>query len=141
VLDVNRSIFQEYKYVQGATTVGTSPFDVYANRRGVCQDFTNLFICLARLLSIPARYRCGYVYTGPKAANTAQSEASHAWVELYLPEAGWKGFDPTNGIVTQSDHVRVSVGRSCQDATPTSGTLYVGGGTETLVADVRVEVA
>jgi transglutaminase-like putative cysteine protease len=141
VLDMNRCIYKEYKYVQGATTVATTAFDVYANRRGVCQDFTNLFICLARLLSIPARYMCGYLYTGPKAENTAQSEASHAWVQLYLPELGWKGFDPTNGVVTQSDHVRVAVGRSYQDATPTSGTLYVGGGVETLTADVHVEIA
>jgi len=140
VLDMIRSIYKEYKYLQGSTTVATTAFDVYANRRGVCQDFANLFICLARLLSIPARYTCGYLYTGPKAENTAQSEASHAWVELYLPEQGWKGFDPTNGVVTQTDHVRVAVGRSYQDATPTSGTLYVGGGPETLVADVRVEV-
>jgi transglutaminase-like putative cysteine protease/predicted glutamine amidotransferase len=141
VLDMNRSIYKEYKYVQGATTVATTAFDVYANRRGVCQDFTNLYICLARLLSVPARYVCGYLYTGPKADNTAQSEASHAWVELYVPEVGWKGFDPTNGVVIQSDHVRVAVGRSYQDATPTSGTLYVGGGPETLTADVRVEIA
>jgi transglutaminase-like putative cysteine protease/predicted glutamine amidotransferase len=141
VLDMNRSIFKEYKYLQGSTTLGTTAFDVYANRRGVCQDFTNLFICMARLLSIPARYTCGYLCTGPKAENTAQSEASHAWVELYLPEHGWQGFDPTNGVVAQTDHVRVAVGRSYQDATPTSGTLYVGGGTETLIADVRVEVA
>jgi transglutaminase-like putative cysteine protease len=141
VLDMIRSIYKEYKYTQGATTVSTTAFDVYANRRGVCQDFANLFICMARLLSIPARYTCGYLYTGPKAENTAQSEASHAWVELYLPEQGWRGFDPTNGVMTQTDHVRVAVGRSYQDATPTSGTLYVGGGTETLVADVRVELA
>jgi transglutaminase-like putative cysteine protease/predicted glutamine amidotransferase len=140
LLDVNRSIYKEYKYLQGATTLGTTAFDVYANRRGVCQDFTNLFICLARLLSIPARYTCGYLYTGPKAENTAQSEASHAWVELYLPEHGWQGFDPTNGVVTQTDHVRVAVGRSYQDATPTSGTLYVGGSAETLAAEVRIEI-
>jgi transglutaminase-like putative cysteine protease len=139
VLDMNRSIFKEYKYIQGATTVATTAFDVYANRRGVCQDFTNLFICLARLLSIPARYACGYVYTGPKAENTAQSEASHAWVELYLPEVGWEGFDPTNGVLTQTEHIRVAHGRSYVDATPTSGTIYVGGGTETLEVSVRVE--
>jgi transglutaminase-like putative cysteine protease/predicted glutamine amidotransferase len=140
VLDMIRSIYKEYKYLQGSTTVATTAFDVYANRRGVCQDFANLFICLARLLSIPARYTCGYLYTGPKAENTAQSEASHAWVELYLPKQGWRGFDPTNGFVTQTDHVRVAFGRSYQDATPTSGTLYVGGGAETLLADVRVDV-
>jgi transglutaminase-like putative cysteine protease/predicted glutamine amidotransferase len=139
LLDINTSIFKEYEYRQGSTTVATTAFDVYANRRGVCQDFTNLMLCLARLLGVPARYTCGYVYTGPKAENTAQSEASHAWAQLYLPEVGWKGFDPTNGIITQTDHVRVSVGRSSIDATPTSGTLFVGGGTEALTVEVRVE--
>ncbi len=140
LLDMNRSIYKEYKYSQGATTLATTAFDVYANRRGVCQDFTNLLICLARLLGVPARYTCGYVYTGPKAENRAQSEASHAWVQLYLPEVGWKGFDPTNGILTQTDHVRIAVGRSYIDSTPTSGTIYVGGGAEALTVDVRVEV-
>ncbi len=140
ILDMNRSIYREYRYTQGATTVATTAFDVYTQRRGVCQDFTNLFICLARLLGVPARYTCGYLYTGPKAENTAQSEASHAWAELYLPELGWKGFDPTNGVLTQTDHMRVSWGRSYVDATPTSGTIYVGGGTETLQAEVRVDL-
>ena len=66
--------------------------------------------------------------------------ASHAWLQLYLPEVGWKGFDPTNGILTQTDHVRVAVGRSYIDATPTSGTIYAGGGAEALTVDVRVEI-
>jgi transglutaminase-like putative cysteine protease/predicted glutamine amidotransferase len=139
LVDMNRSIFREYKYSQGSTTIATTAFEVYVSRRGVCQDFTNLFICLARLLNVPARYTCGYVHTGPKAQNQAQSEASHAWVQLYLPEVGWKGFDPTNGILTQTDHVRVAVGRSYVDATPTSGTIYLGGGAETLEVDVHVE--
>jgi transglutaminase-like putative cysteine protease len=140
LLDMNRSIYKEYKYSQGTTTNATTAFDVYVNRRGVCQDFTNLFICLARLLGVPARYTCGYVYTGPKAENQAQSEASHAWVQLYLPELGWKGFDPTNGILTQAEHVRVAVGRNYRDATPTSGTIYIGGGAETLYAEVQVDL-
>jgi transglutaminase-like putative cysteine protease len=139
LLDMNHTIFREYAYTQGATTVLTTAFEVYVNRKGVCQDFTNLMICLARLLGVPARYVCGYIYTGPKAANTAQSEASHAWVQLYLPQVGWKGFDPTNGILTQTDHVRVAVGRNYIDATPTSGTIFVGGGGETLSVDVKVE--
>ncbi len=144
LLDINTSIYRDYEYKQGATTIWTTAFEVYGNRAGVCQDFTNLFICLARLLGVPARYVCGYIYTGPKQARTdvnhVQSEASHAWVQLYLPEVGWKGFDPTNGILTQTDHVRVAVGRNFRDATPTSGTIYVGGGgVETLSVDVRVE--
>jgi transglutaminase-like putative cysteine protease len=144
LLDINQTIFKEYAYRQNSTTVFTTAFEVYANRRGVCQDFTNLFICLARLLGVPARYVCGYIYTGPKGqagVNTLQSEASHAWVQLYLPEVGWRGFDPTNGILTQTDHVRVAVGRNYRDATPTSGTIYVGGGPETLEVDVRMEPA
>jgi transglutaminase-like putative cysteine protease/predicted glutamine amidotransferase len=143
LLDINTTIFSDYEYMQGATTLATTAWDIYERRRGVCQDFTNLFICLARLLGVPARYVCGYIYTGSKqgsGANHIQSEASHAWVQLYLPEAGWKGFDPTNGILTQTDHVRVAVGRNYVDATPTSGTIYVGGGGEMLRASVRVEL-
>ena len=140
LLDINTTIYREYQYKQGATTVHTSPFDVYDRRRGVCQDFANLFICLARLLSVPARYVCGYIYTGPKHENRRQSEASHAWVQVYLPEVGWKGFDPTNGVMTQTDHVRVAVGRNYVDATPTSGTIFLGGGRETLEVDVSCEV-
>jgi transglutaminase-like putative cysteine protease/predicted glutamine amidotransferase len=138
LLDMNATIYREYKYVQGETNVLTTPFDVYATRRGVCQDFTNLFICLARLLSVPARYVCGYVYTGATRDNPRQAQASHAWVQLYLPQVGWKGFDPTNGILTQTEHVRVAVGRNYRDATPTSGTIYVGGGGESLSVDVQM---
>jgi transglutaminase-like putative cysteine protease len=139
LLDLNDAIHREYTYVPGATTLGTTAFDVYAKRRGVCQDFTNLFICLARLMGVPARYVCGYVFTGPKAPNQRQAEASHAWVQVYLPEVGWRGLDPTNGVVTSTEHVRTAVGRNYLDATPTSGTLYVGGGGETLSVEVRVE--
>ncbi|MCA9684808.1 MAG: class II glutamine amidotransferase, partial [Myxococcales bacterium] len=138
MLDINATIFADYEYLSGSTNLYTTAWQVYERRRGVCQDFTNLFICLARLLGVPARYVCGYIYTGPKAQNQVQSEASHAWVQLYLPEVGWKGFDPTNGILTQTEHVRVAVGRNYVDATPTSGTIYVGGGGETLTAEVRV---
>ncbi len=139
LLDMNQSIFQEYEYTPGATTIFTTPFEAYANRRGVCQDFTNLFICMARLLGLPARYVCGYLWTGPKNPNQRQAEASHAWAQVFLPEAGWKGFDPTNGILTQTEHVRVAVGRNYLDATPTSGTIFVGGGPEKLEVEVRME--
>ena len=139
LLDMNETIHREYHYAQGETTLATTPFDVYASRRGVCQDFTNLFICLARLLGVPARYVCGYIFTGPKDPNRAQGDASHAWAQVYLPEVGWRGFDPTNGVITQTDHVRVAVGRNYRDATPTSGTIYVGGGAEKLEVSVRVD--
>lgn len=140
--DMNRSIYEDYEYVSGSTTNSTTAFEVYSNRRGVCQDFANVFICLARLLSLPARYRMGYIYTGANYANKIQSEASHAWAEVYLPYIGWRGFDPTNGCRVSQDHVRVACGRNYIDATPTSGTIYKGGGFETLRVDVKMtEVA
>lgn len=139
LIDINTTLHREYTYLQGSTNVFTTAYEVFESRRGVCQDFTNLFICIARLLGVPARYACGYIFTGPKNPNQIQSEASHAWAQVYLPEVGWKGFDPTNGVLTQTDHVRVAVGRNYVDATPTSGTIYVGGGGETLTVDVMVQ--
>jgi transglutaminase-like putative cysteine protease/predicted glutamine amidotransferase len=140
LVDVNQTIYRDYQYVPNSTTVLTSPYEVYVRRRGVCQDFTNLFICLARLLGIPARYVCGYVHAA-QLADSRQAQASHAWAQVYLPEVGWKGFDPTNGILTQTEHIRVAVGRNYRDATPTSGVIYVGGGGETLEVEVRVTPA
>ena len=139
LLDMNTTIYRDYKYISGSTTMVTTPFDVFIQRHGVCQDFANLLICLARLLSIPARYRVGYIYTGGDYENKMQSDASHAWAELYLPWTGWQGFDPTNGCLVNHDHVRVACGRNYGDATPTSGTLYRGGGKESLSVEVKVE--
>lgn len=136
--DINRSIYHDYVYSSGATTLATTPFDVYLSRHGVCQDFANLFICLARLLNIPARYRVGYIYTGTDYSNKEQGDATHAWVELYLPNIGWMGFDPTNCCTQSKNHIRVASGRNYRDATPTSGTIFKGGGDETLHTSVQV---
>lgn len=139
--DMNLTIYRDFKYVSRSTTVETTPWEVYVGRVGVCQDFANLFICLAQLLGVPARYRVGYIFTGGDYENKIQSEASHAWAELYLPRVGWRGFDPTNGCLVGVDHLRVACGRNYRDATPTSGTIFKGGGRETLTVGVRVETA
>lgn len=138
--DINRSIFNDYLYKQGVTNIGTTPFETYQNRVGVCQDFTNLLICLAQLLGIPARYRMGYVFTGSNYTNKEQSDATHAWAEVYVPMIGWIGLDPTNGTVVKQDHIKVACGRSSKDATPTSGTIMKGGGKETLSIEVKVTI-
>lgn len=139
LLEMNDTIYRDFEYLPGSTTIATKPYEAYENRRGVCQDFANLLVCLARLLSVPARYRMGYIHTGSNIANQIQSEASHAWVELYLPWVGWHGLDPTNGCQVNLDHVRVACGRTYADATPTAGVLYRGGAGETLAVDVKVE--
>jgi transglutaminase-like putative cysteine protease len=137
LFDINLTIFREYKYAPGKTTLATSPYDVFVNKQGVCQDFANLFICMARLLGIPARYVCGYIYTGNVGEQRATSDASHAWVQLYIPSTGWKGFDPTGGVLPGTGHIRVSTGRHYRDVTPTAGTLYTPA-KETMTTEVTV---
>ena len=64
LVDINKKIHEDFSYVPGITFLETTAFDVFSMRKGVCQDFANLFICLCRLLNIPARYRLGHIYTG-----------------------------------------------------------------------------
>jgi len=136
--DITWTIYSDFSYKPGFTTVETTPYEVFQSRAGVCQDFANLMICIARMLNIPARYRVGYIYTGNDYENTQQGDASHAWVETYIPQIGWRGYDPTNGSKVGADHIRVASGRNYRDATPTSGVIYIGGGKGKLDIDVQV---
>jgi len=134
---LNLALFRDYTYLPQSTTVETTPYDVLTTKQGVCQDFANLMICMARMLDIPARYVCGYVYTGNTGDVRSAPDATHAWVEMYLPNIGWKGFDPTNGILAATDHVRLAVGRHYREAAPISGTLY-SSAVERMTVDVEV---
>jgi transglutaminase-like putative cysteine protease len=137
LFNINLTLFREYEYAPGSTTLRTTPYDVFVGRKGVCQDFANLFITMARLLGLPARYVCGYLYTGNTGESRARSDATHAWVELYIPNVGWRDFDPTNGVLPWKDHVRVAYGRHYRDATPTAGTIY-SPSQESMMIDVEV---
>lgn len=134
---MNLSLHRDYKYAPGSTHLGTTAFDVYSSKSGVCQDLSNLFIMMARLLGIPARYICGYIHTGNAGQNRIGADASHAWVQLYIPNVGWKGFDPTNGTLPHLDHIRIAYGRHYRDTAPTEGTLY-SPATESMSVDVEV---
>lgn len=138
--DINETIYREYTYVPGVTSLFTTPYQIYRSRKGVCQDFTNLFICLARLMDIPARYRVGYLYTETDYENKTQGDATHAWAEIYFPYLGWLGFDPTNGCLAGKNHIKVACGRYFSDATPTSGTIFESEEQveETLTTNVQV---
>lgn len=136
--DLTGTLREELSYEPGVTQLETTPYEVYRVKRGVCQDFANLLICLARLERVPSRYRVGYIYTGGNYENKLQAEASHAWVEAYLPLEGWRGLDPTNGVPVGLDHIRVATGRNYRDAAPTSGVIKAGGGDEVLQVSVRV---
>jgi transglutaminase-like putative cysteine protease len=139
--DLTTTICRDFAYTPGFTTFETTPYHVFATRAGVCQDFANVMICACRLLQIPARYRVGYIFTGSSYQNEIQSESSHAWVEVYIPHLGWRGYDPTNGCRAGSDHVRIAAGRNYRDATPTAGVIRQGGLGEILETSVHVEDA
>ncbi|MEM7807251.1 MAG: transglutaminase family protein [Planctomycetota bacterium] len=140
---LNLKLFHDFEYVPGSTSNATTPFETFSTKRGVCQDFAGLFITLMRLIRVPARYVCGYLYTGnadsdAQAAGRAPSDATHAWLQVYLPYVGWKSFDPTNGVLPRLDHVRLAVGRNWRDTAPITGTLFGESATETLEAMVEV---
>jgi transglutaminase-like putative cysteine protease len=116
------------------THVATTAAEAFALGRGVCQDITHIFVSCARHLNIPARYVSGYFF---RADGVTDQEAGHAWAEAKVPELGWVGFDPTNGISITDAHIRVAIGLDYLSAAPVRGSRF-GGGTEKL--DVRLKV-
>ena len=124
-----------FTYRKSVTEIDTPIADFVGARAGVCQDYTHAMLALTRMLGIPARYVSGYLETSP--GRTLGSDASHAWIEAYLPGSGWVGFDPTNGVVVGQAYIKVGHGRDYDDVPPVKG-LRRGGGSETLRVAVSV---
>jgi transglutaminase-like putative cysteine protease len=101
---------------------------------GSCRDFALLFMEAARCLGLAARFVSGYL-NAPLMADTIGS--THAWAEVYLPGAGWKGFDPTIGKVAGPDHIVVAVARLPESVPPVAGS-FVGASTSTMSVGVWV---
>jgi transglutaminase-like putative cysteine protease len=119
----------------GQTDAKTTAAEAFAMRRGVCQDLSHVFIAAARSVGIPARYVSGYFR---RIDGVVDQDAGHAWVEAHVPELGWVGFDPANGISTTDAHVRVATALDYLGAAPIRGTRY-GGGAEVLNVFLKVE--
>jgi transglutaminase-like putative cysteine protease len=119
---LQRAIHDSFEYQAGVTEVN-SPIEVaLEQRRGVCQDFAHIMTAIARDWGIPTRYVSGYLYHKGSHDRSA-ADATHAWVEAWLPSLGWVGFDPTNNIMPADRHVRAAVGRDYADVPPTRGTF------------------
>jgi transglutaminase-like putative cysteine protease len=134
--DLQRRIFEDFKFDPKATTVATPPEEVLSARRGVCQDFAHVAIGCFRSLGLPARYVSGYLRTHapPGKEKLIGADASHAWLSLYCPGAGWVDFDPTNNAMPADEHITVAYGRDYGDVSPLSGILTGGGEHEVKVA-------
>ncbi|MBP0617201.1 transglutaminase family protein [Jiella mangrovi] len=130
VMALTKRIREEFAYDPAATSVGTSVAEAFAQKRGVCQDFSHVMIAGLRGNGIPARYVSGFLRTEPPKGQPRLegADAMHAWVDVWLgDDAGWVGFDPTNGIVAGDDHIVVAVGRDYSDALPIAGSFVTAG--------------
>ena len=114
-------IFDEFKYIKGITTIETTVKEILDHRSGVCQDFAHVMLEMLRSLGIPCRYVSGYVC--PNESGMRGEGATHAWIEAWLPGAGWVGNDPTNNVWVTNNHVKLAVGRNFRDCTPIKGTF------------------
>ena len=121
--ELNAAIYNAFEYEQESTSVDSPIDDALRNRKGVCQDYTHIFIALARELRVPCRYVSGYLFHRAEYHDRSAQDATHAWVEALLPGLGWVGFDPTNNLVAAERHIRVAVGRDYSDVPPTRGTF------------------
>lgn len=137
LIGLQRGIYHSFEYQSGVTEVN-SPIEVaLEQRRGVCQDFAHIMTAIARQWGIPTRYVSGYLYHRGSNDRSA-ADATHAWVEAWLPSLGWVGFDPTNNIMAGERHIRAAVGRDYADVPPTRGT-YKGGADSELSIAVSLE--
>ena len=133
---LNTAVYEHFDYVPSSTEVD-SPIDkALTNQQGVCQDFAHIMTALVRRVGIPCRYVSGYLFHRDDEDRSLE-DASHAWVEAWLPEIGWVGFDPTNNLIAAERHIRVAVGRDYADVPPTHG-VFRGDATSEL--DVGVQV-
>ena len=98
------------------------PADTLTRGSGSCRDFANLFMQAAQHLGLAARFVSGYLHAEPSSANYG---STHAWAEVFLPGAGWKGFDPTIGAIVGIDHFAVAVARLPESVPPIAGS-FVG---------------
>ncbi len=116
------------------------PTETLARRSGTCRDFALLMIEGVRALGLAARFVSGYLYVpATDQGGNIGGGSTHAWVQVYLPGAGWMEFDPTNGIVGNRDLIRVAVVRDATQAIPIAGT-WTGAPNDFLGMTVDVEV-
>lgn len=139
VLEYVRRFREDFKFKVGSTNIYTPLDEVLEKKEGVCQDFTHLSIAAFRSMGLPCRYVSGYIetYPPPGKPKLRGSDATHAWISVFIPGFGWSDFDPTNGKKITDEYVNTSLGRDFSDVSPLKGILF-GGGKHKLKVEVDV---
>ena len=117
---LNRGIYDGFRYQRRVSKGVQSPAETVECNSGSCRDFAALFIEACRCLGLAARFVSGYMYS-PKITGRM---SMHGWAEIYLPGAGWIGFDPSWGILTDFHYIPAAVTRHAEHAPPISGTYF-----------------
>jgi transglutaminase-like putative cysteine protease len=113
---LNTRIFESLVYNERHDPGVQLPHETLTKGSGSCRDYAVLLMEVARYLGFGARFVTGYIQMAE-----GQHGATHAWTEIYLPGAGWRGFDPTNNKLAGAEHISVAVAREQEKAAPLSG--------------------
>jgi len=128
LLRLNDKIHNEFVFDPNDTSLHQNASLTLQIKKGVCQDFTHLFLGIARSNGMPSRYVSGYLNQGDEFVG---SILMHAWVETYIPGAGWLGFDPTNNLMRDYHYIKVCHGVDYDDCSPIKGILKTEGDNKT----------
>ena len=139
---MTRAIRSEFAYAARDAEGTNPPSRTLATRAGACRDFALLMMEAVRALGLAARFVSGYLYDDRLAGGRANvgGGATHAWVAVYLPGAGWVEYDPTNGLIAGRNLIRICTARTPEQATPVSGG-YLGSTRDLVGLRVSVDVA
>lgn len=125
-------IYKRFEYMLREHGDPWSPEETIIKAKGSCRDFAMLYIDICRSVGIAARFVSGYCIS-----DAAAGSHMHAWAEVYLPGAGWRGFDPSRGLSISEDYIAVAAGQHSRDAAPTDGS-FRGEAVSTLDAEISI---
>jgi transglutaminase-like putative cysteine protease len=136
LMEMNRTISGQFQYRMREEAGVQSPSFTLRYGSGSCRDYATLLMEACRALGLASRFVSGYLLAP---ATEVGNATTHAWVEVYLPGAGWKGFDPTTGHVVGNQHIAVAVARNPESVPPVSGS-FIGTNQTTSRLTVNVQV-
>jgi transglutaminase-like putative cysteine protease len=139
LVSMTLGIKEQFRYERRSKKGVQTPNETLESRRGSCRDFAVLMMEAARSLGLAARFVSGYIFVPGNDKKVTGGGATHAWMQTYLPGAGWIDFDPTNSIMGNRNLIRVAVAWSPDQVLPLWGT-FEGSTNAFLGMDVTVSV-
>ena len=131
---MTEQLHKEIRYVIRLTGEPMPSHVTLKEQQGACRDIAILFIDSCRSLGLAARFVSGYLFGSPE----DERDHLHAWCEVCLPGAGWRGFDPSNGIATAENHISVAAAYQPVGAAPVDGSFYGSGAQNTLDGEIEI---